>query len=613
MQCSHHCEHLLESLNRQREVGFLCDCTVIIGEFQFKAHRNVLASFSEYFWAFYRDTSESNIFLDQNQVKADGFQKLLEFIYTGNLNLDSWNVKEIHQAADYLKVEEVVTKCKIKMEDFAFIANPSSTETSSITGNIALNQQTCLLTLRDYNNQEKSDAPSVDIVQSPILTAALEKKSVQTKKRKKAFSSPKHPPSKPVQYPSDVAENSAMEMFLDANKLATEITEQAAQGGDNSELQLTPVVESETFAAQEILVQTMAMKPKQGKAHQNCALKEHCLSNITSDKNSYQLESSGEDLDQKYSKAKPVCNTCGKVFSESSSLRRHMRIHKGVKPYVCQLCGKAFTQCNQLKTHVRTHTGEKPYKCELCDKGFVQKCQLVFHSRMHHGEEKPYKCDACNLQFATSSNLKIHARKHSGEKPYVCDRCGQRFAQASTLTYHVRRHTGEKPYVCDTCGKTFAVSSSLITHSRKHTGEKPYICGICGKSFISSGELNKHFRSHTGERPFICELCGNSYTDIKNLKKHKLKVHSDSENPLDSIALDPSFSEQDSIPSEKSLLLESADVKPSDIALPLPIGTEDHQVLLPVTDSQSPPSDTLLRSTITGYSEPQFIFLQQLY
>ncbi|CAI5775849.1 myoneurin isoform X2 [Podarcis lilfordi] len=516
MQYSHHCEHLLERLNKQREVGFLCDCTIVI-------------------------------------------------------------------------------------------------EISSITGNIALNQQTCLLTLRDYNSQERLDAPSVDTVQSPVLIATTGKKSVQTKKRKKAFSSPKNLPNKPAQYPSDAAENSAVEMFLDANKLATEITEQAAQGGDNSELQLTPVVESETFAAQEILVQTMTLKSKRGKAQQDCALKEHCLSNIASDKNSYQLESSGEELDPKYPKAKPVCNTCGKVFSEASSLRRHMRIHKGVKPYVCQLCGKAFTQCNQLKTHVRTHTGEKPYKCELCDKGFAQKCQLVFHSRMHHGEEKPYKCDACNLQFATSSNLKIHARKHSGEKPYVCDRCGQRFAQASTLTYHVRRHTGEKPYVCDTCGKAFAVSSSLITHSRKHTGEKPYICGICSKSFISSGELSKHFRSHTGERPFICELCGNSYTDIKNLKKHKAKVHAGSENPLDPITLDHSFNDQDSIPNEKSPLLESADVKPSDIALPLPFGTEDHQVLLPVTDSQSPQSDTLLRSTITGYSEPQFIFLQQLY
>ncbi|XP_059955092.1 myoneurin isoform X3 [Mesoplodon densirostris] len=552
MQYSHHCEHLLERLNKQREAGFLCDCTIVIGEFQFKAHRNVLASFSEYFGAIYRSTSENNVFLDQSQVKADGFQKLLEFIYTGTLNLDSWNVKEIHQAADYLKVEEVVTKCKIKMEDFAFIANPSSTEISSITGNIELNQQTCLLTLRDYNSREKSEG-STDLVQANPKQGALAKKSSQTKKKKKAFNSQKTGQNKTVQYPSDILENASVEVYLDANKLSTPVIEQVAQR-NNSELELTSVVEN-TFPAQDI-VQTVTVKRKRGKSQPNCALKEHSMSNIASVKNSYELESSGEELDQRYSKAKPMCNTCGKVFSEASSLRRHMRIHKGVKPYVCHLCGKAFTQCNQLKTHVRTHTGEKPYKCELCDKGFAQKCQLVFHSRMHHGEEKPYKCDVCNLQFATSSNLKIHARKHSGEKPYVCDRCGQRFAQASTLTYHVRRHTGEKPYVCDTCGKAFAVSSSLITHSRKHTG-----------------------------------------TD---------KI-------LDSSIEDHPLSEQDSI--QKSPLSETLDVKPSDMTLPLtlPLGTEDHHMLLPVTDNQSPTSDTLLRSTVNGYSEPQLIFLQQLY
>ncbi|XP_048670281.1 myoneurin isoform X3 [Marmota marmota marmota] len=516
-----------------------------------------------------------------SQVKADGFQKLLEFIYTGTLNLDSWNVKEIHQAADYLKVEEVVTKCKIKMEDFAFIANPSSTEISSITGNIELNQQTCLLTLRDYNNREKSEV-STDLVQANSKRGALAKKSSQTKKKKKTFNSQKTGQNKTVQYPSDILENTSVELFLDANKLSTPVVEQVAQT-NSSELELTSVVEN-TFPAQDI-VQTVRVKRKRGKSQPNCALKEHSMSNIASIKSPYELENSGEELDQRYSKAKPTCNTCGKVFSEASSLRRHMRIHKGVKPYVCHLCGKAFTQCNQLKTHVRTHTGERPYKCELCDKGFAQKCQLVFHSRMHHGEEKPYKCDACNLQFATSSNLKIHARKHSGEKPYVCDRCGQRFAQASTLTYHVRRHTGEKPYVCDTCGKAFAVSSSLITHSRKHTGE----------------------------RPFICELCGNSYTDIKNLKKHKTKVHSGTDKTLDPNMEDHTLSEQDSI--QKSPLSETMDVKPSDMTLPLslPLGTEDHHMLLPVTDNQSPTSDTLLRSTVNGYSEPQLIFLQQLY
>ncbi|XP_032754446.1 myoneurin isoform X4 [Rattus rattus] len=468
------------------------------------------------------------------------------------------------------------------MEDFAFIASPSSTEISSITGNIELNQQTCLLTLRDYNNREKSEV-STDSVQANPKQRALTKKSSQSKKKKKAFNSQNPGRAKALQHHSSVSESASVELFLDANKLSPPAVEQVIHGNDTSELELTSVVEN-TFPAQDI-VQTVTVKRKRRKSQSHCALKEHSMSNIASVKSPYELENAGEELDPRYSKAKPMCNTCGKVFSEASSLRRHMRIHKGVKPYVCHLCGKAFTQCNQLKTHVRTHTGERPYKCELCDKGFAQKCQLVFHSRMHHGEEKPYKCDVCNLQFATSSNLKIHARKHSGEKPYVCDRCGQRFAQASTLTYHVRRHTGEKPYVCDTCGKAFAVSSSLITHSRKHTGE----------------------------RPFICELCGNSYTDIKNLKKHKTKVHSGTDKNADCSVDDHAVSEQDSI--QRSPLSETLDVKPSDMTLPLalPLGTEDHHMLLPVTDSQSPTSDTLLRSTVNGYSEPQLIFLQQLY
>lgn len=75
---------------------------------------------------------------------------------------------------------------------------------------------------------------------------------------------------------------------------------------------------------------------------------------------------------------------------------------------------------------------------------------------------------------------------------------------------------------------------------------------------------------------------------------------------------DHALSEQD--PTQRSPLSETLDVKPSEVTLPLalPLGTEDH-MLLPVTDSQSPTSDTLLRATGNGFSEPQLIFLQQLY
>lgn len=106
-------------------------------------------------------------------------------------------------------------------------------------------------------------------------------------------------------------------------------------------------------------------------------------------------------------------------------------------------------------------------------------------------------------------------------------------------------------------------------------------------------------------------LCTSFWTFFSGL----FSVSTGPETPPDSTALDNSFNEQESIQSQKSPLSESIDVKPSEmsLALPLPIGTEDHQMLLPVTGSQSPSSETLLRSAVTGYSEPQFIFLQQLY
>ncbi|XP_072264167.1 myoneurin isoform X1 [Pyxicephalus adspersus] len=591
MAQSDHCKQLLDKLNKQRESGFLCDSTILIDDVQYKAHSNVLASFSEYFRALFHKTLDSTILLDRKVVTPAGFQAVLDFIYSGNLNFNRCNIEEICRGAEFLRVDEVVSIC-IPIIDSTMVVTACVTEIPLAKdiredGSVSQSHRT--------SNTDKTEAIC-------LAKKAANKKSLRSKKWKrtmvphkkclKKVSEQQNPDASPV-------------LSINASQMDESLAELPSQ--DNCTLSFTTSLNCENLLKEDSMAQSMFVKDKYIKSKQTATLKEHWMSTITGGDIVCKIEDMAKD---KISKNKPTCSICRKVFSEGSSLRRHMRIHKGVKPYVCHLCGKAFTQCNQLKTHVRTHTGEKPYQCKLCDKGFAQKCQLVFHRRMHHGEEKPYKCDACNLQFATSSNLKIHARKHSGEKPYVCDRCGQRFAQASTLTYHVRRHTGEKPYVCDTCGKSFAVSSSLITHARKHTGEKPYICGVCGKSFISSGELNKHFRSHTGERPFVCEVCGNSYTDVKNLKKHKLKMHCGNEEGGESQSVESTVGKE----AKKSPVLDSLDLKSSELLLPLTLHIipDDHQMLLPVTDNQSLSPETLLGTSVTTYTEPQFIFLQQM-
>ncbi|XP_069697033.1 gastrula zinc finger protein XlCGF57.1-like isoform X2 [Periplaneta americana] len=239
------------------------------------------------------------------------------------------------------------------------------------------------------------------------------------------------------------------------------------------------------------------------------------------------------------------CNLCGKYFLEQKLLKRHASLCDGVayeeldpknstssenllptdtngKPFICGVCGKCFSISRYLKRHVLTHTGKKPFKCNICGKCFLEQGHLKCHSRLHTGE-KPFKCDVCGNCFSQSSTLTSHLRHHTGEKPFKCDICGKDFSRSSHLLSHNRQHTGEKPFKCEFCGKYFTHKTNLKSHVRLHTGERPFKCGFCGKGFSQSGALKIHERKHTTEKPFKCDVCQQCFSHKKSLRNHVVK------------------------------------------------------------------------------------------
>ncbi|XP_072304236.1 zinc finger and BTB domain-containing protein 22 [Eucyclogobius newberryi] len=92
---------------------------------------------------------------------------------------------------------------------------------------------------------------------------------------------------------------------------------------------------------------------------------------------------------------------------------------------------------------------------------------------------------------SSSSSLLLTGAPFAGKVHYC--HCGKAYALKSMRDRHVKmQHLNLRPFECPVCNKTFKMKHHLTKHLKTHGGLRPFECSICGKKVIWKDSFLRH-------------------------------------------------------------------------------------------------------------------------
>ncbi|KAG9339246.1 hypothetical protein JZ751_023942 [Albula glossodonta] len=546
---SSHAQRVLSALNQQRGLGRFCDAMLSLGSGQvYLAHRNVLACFSGLFQESYTTTTPCMEVCLPEDCPTDGLELLLDFVYTGELKLDSVNVEKVQSAAVSLSVPEALNLC----QNFTCQPTPSTGPKVEelTTGDESCTSLDTSLALQDTSSADtpakgkpkprsapkpRAKATSATPQQTAPVTPTTTTRSGRTVKGPSRLL--RESPTPPLA-PRGSASRRPDPGGPEDRKGAAE------EGGPSSDQPVSEAVACETT---ELVNENEEEDAAEAEGPQEDTDEEYLPHSVPTSTTGPQRgkrkgrgkavnKENGEGTGRDPKRNSVQCPTCHKTFLSKYYLKVHNRRHTGEKPFECSKCGKCYYRKENLMEHEARNCLNRAgvvFSCSMCPMTFRRRLELRFHTVTHTGE-MPNKCSLCPKCFLSRTELRLHeASKHRGEKLFVCEECGHRASSRNGLQMHIkaihRQWDGKKTLVMASFQR-FTEKGPLLRHvASKHQEGRPHYCHICSKTFKAIEQLRVHVRRHKGMRKFECMECGYKFTRQAHLRRHS-QIHNRVEN-----------------------------------------------------------------------------------